>query len=125
MKRDPRLHGLSHHHHYALVLSRHLRLAAADGLEALREDTAHVPDDAIRREVPVVEQLVDEHQGRGFGAAAIAAALSEIRAQPGCSRIVLSYDRHNTGVAPLYASFGFRPCGTDHEGSPMMELLTA
>lgn len=66
--------------------------------------------------------IAREHQGRGLGAAAIAAALEEIRAQPGCRRIVLSYDRNNTGVAPLYASFGFRPCGNDHEGSPMMEL---
>lgn len=38
MKRDPRLHGLSHHHHYALVLSRHLRLAAHDGLDAVRRE---------------------------------------------------------------------------------------
>ncbi len=67
--------------------------------------------------------IAREHQGRGLGARAIAAALEEIRAQPGCRRIVLSYDRNNPGVAPLYARFGFRPCGTDHEGSPMMELL--
>jgi hypothetical protein len=40
MKRDPSLHGLSHQHHYALVLARHIRLAleGAEGAAgALRE----------------------------------------------------------------------------------------
>lgn len=68
--------------------------------------------------------IAREHQGRGFGTKAIAMALEEIGNQAGCRRIVLAYDHNNPGVAPLYARFGFRPCGADHEGSPMMELLT-
>lgn len=63
------------------------------------------------------------HQGKGLGAAAIAAALPLIFAVPGCRRIVLSHDADNTRAGELYARLGFRPCGVDHEGAPMMELL--
>ena len=54
---------------------------------------------------------------------AVTAALPLIFADPDCRRLVLSYDPGNTRAGALYGRLGFVPCGTDHEGAPMMELL--
>jgi len=62
-------------------------------------------------------------QGKGLGAAAVLAAIPEIFAIPECRRLVLSYANENERAGELYARLGFRPCGCDHEGAPMMELL--
>ena len=63
------------------------------------------------------------HQGKRLGPAAVTAALPLIFANPDCRRLVLSYDPGNTRAGALYGRLGFVPCGTDHEGAPMMELL--
>lgn len=62
-------------------------------------------------------------QGRGLGRRLLEAAVGRIGALPDCRRIVLSYDLGNDHAARLYGKAGFRHFGTDHEGSPLMELV--
>jgi diamine N-acetyltransferase len=63
-----------------------------------------------------------EFQGKGYGRAALAKALDEIREIPGVSRILISYMPDNPVAKPFYASFGFREVGTDEDGEMIAEL---
>jgi len=60
MKRDPNLVGLSHHHHYALVLARHIRLALEgdEGTTAVRAELAEHYADWIQGHFDVEEELL-------------------------------------------------------------------
>lgn len=60
MKRDPRLVGLSHHHHYALVLSRHVRVALDDPekLEAARAELLARHDEWLEPHFRLEEELL-------------------------------------------------------------------
>ena len=60
MKRDPDLVGLSHHHHYALVLARHIRLALEgdEGSGAVRQELAEHHADWIEGHFAVEEELL-------------------------------------------------------------------
>jgi diamine N-acetyltransferase len=48
-----------------------------------------------------------EHQGQGYGRAAIEHVIEEIRQIPGVSRILISYMKSNPIAKSFYASFGF------------------
>ena len=69
---------------------------------------AGAPDDEPR-EALIYRFMIDrKYQGKGYGRAALAKALDEIRAIPGVSRISISYMPDNPVAKPFYASFGFR-----------------
>jgi diamine N-acetyltransferase len=63
-----------------------------------------------------------KHQGRGYGRAALAAALAEIRALPGMRKVSIRYVPDNPVAKPFYASFGFREVGRDDDGEIIAEL---
>ena len=52
-----------------------------------------------------------EHQGKGFGRAAMEALLDHLAAQPGYREAALSCDPENTVARRLYASLGFVETG--------------
>jgi diamine N-acetyltransferase len=48
-----------------------------------------------------------EHQGKGYGRAALNRAIDEIRQIPGIEKITISYVHGNARAKDFYASFGF------------------
>jgi diamine N-acetyltransferase len=68
--------------------------------------------------------MIDKHhQGKGYGRAALMAAIDEIRGLGNVARIVVSYLPANRGARRLYLSVGFREAGKDEDGECMAELV--
>ena len=61
-------------------------------------------------------------QGKGYGRAALAAALDEIRAIPRIKKVTISYMPDNPVAGPFYASFGFVEVGEDEDGEMIAVL---
>lgn len=52
--------------------------------------------------------MIDQaHQGKGYGRAAMEQVIGQLRAQPGCSEILIAYQTNNDAARQLYASLGF------------------
>lgn len=52
--------------------------------------------------------MIDQaHQGKGYGRAAMEQVVGRLRAQPGCSEILIAYQTTNEAARQLYASLGF------------------
>jgi diamine N-acetyltransferase len=80
------------------------------------------PDDDPREAV-IYRFMIDRgSQGEGYGRAALAKALDEIRAIPKVSKVFISYMPDNPVAKPFYASFGFVEVGTDEDGEMIAEL---
>jgi len=62
------------------------------------------------------------HQGKGYGGAALAAAIKEIARVPGVRKVAISYMPGNRVARKFYAGFGFREVGRDEDGEMMAEL---
>lgn len=76
------------------------------------------------REALIYRFMIDRnHQGSGYGRAALAKALDEIRAIPGVGKISISYMPDNPTAKPFYASFGFAEVGKDEDGEIIAELV--
>ncbi len=60
MKRDPRLIGLSHQHHHALVLARHVRVALGDpeALQAVRAELLDRHEEWLEPHFVLEEELL-------------------------------------------------------------------
>jgi diamine N-acetyltransferase len=56
-----------------------------------------------------------EHQGKGYGRAAMKALLDHLARQPGYREAALSYEPENTVACRLYASLGFVETGERSE----------
>ena len=81
------------------------------------------PDDDPR-EALIYRFMIDRGaQGEGYGRAALAKALDEIRAIPKISKISIGYMPDNPVAKPFYASFGFVEVGTDEDGEMIAELV--
>jgi diamine N-acetyltransferase len=75
------------------------------------------------RKASIYRFMIDrEHQGKGYGRAALARALDEIRATPGVTRVSIGYMPENQMAKALYASFGFVETGADEDGEIEAEL---
>jgi len=75
------------------------------------------------REASIYRFMIDRHhQGKGYGRAALALALAEIRAVPGITKISIGYMPDNPVAKPFYASFGFVEAGKDEDGEIIAEL---
>jgi len=66
--------------------------------------------------------IAAEHQGNGYGRAAMQAALDHLRAQPGVDAVFLSFEPDNTGADRLYTSLGFRRTGRVEYGEIVVKL---
>lgn len=51
--------------------------------------------------------IAAEHQGQGYGRAAMRLLVERMRAIPGCQQIYISYEPENEAAKGLYASLGF------------------
>jgi diamine N-acetyltransferase len=63
-----------------------------------------------------------EHQGKGYGRAAMGALLDHLSAQPGYRQAALSCDPENTVARRLYASLGFVETGEKVDGELVARL---
>ena len=66
--------------------------------------------------------IAADHQGKGYGRAAMQQAIQLIRGQPGCSSISLSFEPENATAERLYTSLGFKPTGEILEGEIVYRL---
>ena len=79
--------------------------------------------DEKAREASIYRFMIDrKHQGRGYGRAALARALDEIRADPAIRKVSIGYIPENPVAKPFYASFGFVEVGKDEDGEIIAEL---
>ena len=75
------------------------------------------------REASIYRFMIDvKHQGKGYGRAAIAQALDEIKATPGVKKVSIGYITENAVAKQFYASFGFVEVGRDEDGEIEAEL---
>jgi diamine N-acetyltransferase len=87
----------------------------------LMYDAGAVDDEP--REAVIYRFMIDRrHQGKGYGRAALAKALDEIRAIPQVRKVSISYMPDNPVAKPFYASFGFVEVGLDEDGEMLAEL---
>jgi diamine N-acetyltransferase len=63
-----------------------------------------------------------EHQGKGYGKAALLAVIAHLKATPGNREIRLSYVPGNLVAEGLYRSVGFVPTGEIDDGEIIMRL---
>ena len=72
----------------------------------LMYDVPEVDDDD--QSVSIYRFMVDrEHQGKGYGRAALTQAIDEIKQIPGIEKIAISYVHGNAKAKQFYAGFGF------------------
>ena len=62
------------------------------------------------------------YQGQGYGRAGLGRALDQMRADPNCSDIYISYEPENTPAERLYLSMGFESTGEIIEGEKVARL---
>lgn len=62
------------------------------------------------------------HQGKGYGQAALAAAIKEIGEVPGVRKVSICYVAGNRAAKAFYAGVGFREVGRDADGEVIAEL---
>jgi diamine N-acetyltransferase len=63
-----------------------------------------------------------EHQGRGYGKAAMTEVIRRLRDTPGCVRIRTSFEPSNAVAEGLYHSLGFRKTGEIDGGEVVVVL---
>ena len=69
--------------------------------------------------------IAPEHQGRGYGRAAMETMIDLMVERIGCEEIVTSFVPGNTVAAALYDSLGFRLTGEEEDGEPLLRLRLA
>ena len=74
----------------------------------------------------VIRLMIDrDHQGKGYGRAAMDVVIGLMAERVGCAEIVTSFNPDNAVAAGLYASLGFRPTGEVEDGEPLVRLRLA
>jgi len=74
----------------------------------------------------VIRLMIDrEHQGKGYGRAAMEAVIAMMAGQVGCVEIVTSFNPANTAAANLYTSLGFQLTGEIEDDEPLLLLRLA
>jgi diamine N-acetyltransferase len=80
----------------------------------LMYDVPEVEDEI--QTVAIYRFMIDkDHQGQGYGRAALTQAIEEIRQIPGIRKISISYLRSNPTAKQFYASFGFVEVASDKD----------
>ncbi len=67
--------------------------------------------------------MIDRRQqGKGYGRAATEAVIERLRAEPGCTQVMLSVNPANANARALYESLGFVKTGEVSYGEDVMRL---
>jgi diamine N-acetyltransferase len=71
----------------------------------------------------VIRLMIDrDHQGKGYGRAAMEAVIAMMVERIGCDEIVTSFNPANAVALGLYTSLGFQPTGEIEDGEPLVRL---
>ncbi|HEX6289720.1 MAG TPA: GNAT family N-acetyltransferase [Herpetosiphonaceae bacterium] len=71
----------------------------------------------------IIRLMIDrDHQGKGYGRAAMEQAIAKLTARPDCTTIKISYEPDNHQAERLYHSLGFAPTGEIEEGEIVARL---
>ena len=74
----------------------------------------------------VIRLMIDrEHQGKGYGRAAMEAVIEMMAERVGCEEIMTSFNPANTVALGLYTSLGFQPTGEIEDDEPLLLLRLA
>jgi diamine N-acetyltransferase len=74
----------------------------------------------------VIRLMIDrEHQGQGYGRAAMEAVIAMMAERVGCEEIVTSFNPANAVAFGLYTSLGFQPTGEIEDDEPLLRLRLA
>jgi diamine N-acetyltransferase len=74
-------------------------------------------DEGKPHEASIYRFMIDrKHQGKGYGRAALAQAIDEIRAISGIRKITICYMADNAVAKRFYGSLGFVETGRDRDG---------
>lgn len=80
--------------------------------------------DASEKDALIYRLMIDEtEQGRGYGRAALQAALSEIRSLRNVRTVSVLYMPENAAARQLYRSAGFMETGLDEDGEMVARLV--
>lgn len=86
-------------------------------------DAGYSPPNERDAAYAVVRLMIDqEHQGKGYGHAAMEAAINEIVATDRCQSIYLSFTPENARAERLYRRLGFLPTGGVADGEVVFRL---
>lgn len=81
--------------------------------------------DTDEREHFIGRVMIDgQHQGKGYGRAAVVEAVRRMRADPGCRAIILCVVPQNVGAQRLYESLGFVKTGEVSESGEVYMRLS-
>lgn len=71
----------------------------------------------------IIRLMIDQqHQGKGYGRAAMRAMIDQLHALPNCTQIAISYELENEVVRKLYSSLGFQETGEIINGEVLARL---
>jgi diamine N-acetyltransferase len=71
----------------------------------------------------IARMMIDKnHQGKGYGRAAMIEVIERLCSEPECREIGLSVEPENTAAQRLYESLGFRKTGEVSHGEEVMRL---
>jgi diamine N-acetyltransferase len=74
----------------------------------------------------VIRLMIDrEHQGKGYGRAAMEEVIAMMAERVGCDEIVTSFNPANAVALGLYTSLGFQPTGEIEDDEPLLLLRLA
>jgi diamine N-acetyltransferase len=100
-----------------------LAIYAGEGLVGFAMYGEHPPDSGTWW---VIRLMIDrDHQGRGFGRAAMEALIAMMAERVGCDEIVTSFNPANAVALGLYTSLGFQPTGEIEDDEPLLLLRLA
>jgi diamine N-acetyltransferase len=80
--------------------------------------------DSNPRQYWIVRLMVSQnHQGRGYGRAIMQQVIEELKQEPDCDAIHISFVPENEGARALYASLGFVDTGRVEDGETVYKLV--
>jgi diamine N-acetyltransferase len=66
--------------------------------------------------------IAAEHQGKGYGKAALDRLVEYVRGRPGATELLCSYLPGDAGPGAFYAKYGFIETGAVHDGENVISL---
>lgn len=97
--------------------------AAYDGDEMVGYTMYGYDAESNPRQYWIVRLMVShKHQGRGYGRAIMQQVIEDLKQQPGCDAIYISFAPENETARALYSSLGFVDTGTVEDGETVYKL---